>query len=306
MKALFWVMAAHLLVAAGIFLVQGCSTTPEWMENVSVPRHVDPPPPTDLPPEVSEPEPVAPAEPIFESDMAPEPAPMPEPEYKHYTIRKGDTLSAIAYRHDISVSTLVELNEIQNPDRLVVGQDLLLPPYAAEPAARPSAPSPGAVRESGAEAGDGEIYVVKSGDTLSQIAQRFNVALDRLRDVNGLRGDRIIVGQELVVPGGTTTSAAEPPERERPEDGEKESTPAMTPEPAAPAAPEGEAPAEEEEAESPAAAPTVMEHVVYPGETLEEIARQYATTVDKLRDLNELRGPVQLQQGQTILVPVGD
>lgn len=45
-------------------------------------------------------------------------------------------------------------------------------------------------------------YVVRRGDSLSQIAQQHGVSLRELRSANGLRGDVIHVGQSLVIPGG--------------------------------------------------------------------------------------------------------
>jgi hypothetical protein len=44
-----------------------------------------------------------------------------------------------------------------------------------------------------------EIYVVKKGDTLSQIAQRKNISLEELRIWNGIDGNQIFPGQKLIV-----------------------------------------------------------------------------------------------------------
>jgi len=45
-------------------------------------------------------------------------------------------------------------------------------------------------------------YVVNRGDTLSEIAQRFQVSVDALRSANNLRSNTIRVGQELTIPNG--------------------------------------------------------------------------------------------------------
>ncbi|MAC33203.1 MAG: N-acetylmuramoyl-L-alanine amidase [Haliea sp.] len=46
----------------------------------------------------------------------------------------------------------------------------------------------------------GQEYVIARGDTLSDIAQRFNVSVNDLRAHNGLNGSRILVGQTLKIP----------------------------------------------------------------------------------------------------------
>jgi LysM repeat protein len=43
-------------------------------------------------------------------------------------------------------------------------------------------------------------YVVKSGDSLSKIADKFNVSLTKLKSINGLRSDMIRPGQKLKIP----------------------------------------------------------------------------------------------------------
>jgi N-acetylmuramoyl-L-alanine amidase len=48
-------------------------------------------------------------------------------------------------------------------------------------------------------------YRVKSGDTLSEIGERFGVSVQRLREVNGISGSTIQIGQRLEVPVGSVT-----------------------------------------------------------------------------------------------------
>jgi N-acetylmuramoyl-L-alanine amidase len=46
----------------------------------------------------------------------------------------------------------------------------------------------------------GRQYTIASGDTLSDIAQRFNISVNDLKDHNSLNGNRILVGQKLTIP----------------------------------------------------------------------------------------------------------
>ena len=47
---------------------------------------------------------------------------------------------------------------------------------------------------------EGLKYVVARGDTLGGIANRYSVSLNRLRSANKIRGDKILVGRELIIP----------------------------------------------------------------------------------------------------------
>lgn len=104
-----------------------------------------------------------------------------------YTVRQGDALSTIAQRFGTTVTKLKRANRLTN-NTLRVGQRLEIPD--AEPAR--------AKRE--VEAPKSEIYVVRQGDTLSEIADRYGVGLSKLRAANGLRGNAIRIGQRLVIP----------------------------------------------------------------------------------------------------------
>ena len=111
-----------------------------------------------------------------------------------YTVRSGDTLSAIAARNGVSVDSLVELNSIRDPNLIVVGQVLTIPGQAGGAAApAPSAPS---------SSGDGEAttHVVRSGESLALIARRYGLSVQALARANGITDvNRVWAGSLLRV-----------------------------------------------------------------------------------------------------------
>jgi len=113
------------------------------------------------------------------------------------TVQPGDTLSNIADRQGVSLNQLMQANGITNPNMVVAGQKLVLPgsrraTAAAAPRALPTAP-----------------YTVKSGETLSEIADRFGTSTERLIKVNGISNPNLVVaGTRLAIPGRPSSSAA--------------------------------------------------------------------------------------------------
>ncbi|HEX7277143.1 MAG TPA: M23 family metallopeptidase [Acidimicrobiales bacterium] len=114
-----------------------------------------------------------------------------------YTVLPGDTLSEIAIRLHIPVDELAAANGISDPNRIVAGQVLVLPA---------SADGTGPASSDADTAG----YVVREGDTLSEIADRLGVPLDRLAEANGIEDpDFLREGMVLVLPatgGGVSAS----------------------------------------------------------------------------------------------------
>ncbi len=120
-------------------------TVPMPPAPVPTPTVPAPEPPTPAP----APEPTAPApaaEPTTPAPTTPAPAPTPPSpapvEAFDYTVRAGDTLSAIARRFDTTVARIVELNDIADPNRIRVGQQLRIPGSATDvPTPNPPAPT---------------------------------------------------------------------------------------------------------------------------------------------------------------------
>lgn len=58
----------------------------------------------------------------------PSPTPEPEAEPETYVVQSGDTLSSIAERFDTTIEAIVEANDLDDPDLILVGDELVIPP----------------------------------------------------------------------------------------------------------------------------------------------------------------------------------
>lgn len=115
----------------------------------------------------------------------------PKPEWIKHRVRKGQTLSSIASRYGTTVSALIAANNITNKNRLHVGQTIRIPTdkYYAPPKYKATAKSSEKI-----------IYVVKRGDTLQKIANRYNVTVTKIRNWNNLSSQKYIhPGQRLII-----------------------------------------------------------------------------------------------------------
>jgi LysM repeat protein len=112
---------------------------------------------------------------------------------RQHQVVNGDSLWGIAEKYGANVDELMRLNNLTFPDLILPGDVIKLP---AKPASLP----PG-----------GE-YEVQPGDTLSEVAVRFDLSPEELRDANQLANiDIIVPGQRLRIPG-APESASTPPE----------------------------------------------------------------------------------------------
>lgn len=97
-----------------------------------------------------------------------------------YTVKKGDTLGSIAKRYGISVQQLINANNIKNPNLIYVGQILTIP------------------TESNIHDMNHILYTVRRGNSLYQIARKYNTTIAHLVRLNRISNPNLIyVGQVL-------------------------------------------------------------------------------------------------------------
>jgi LysM repeat protein len=117
-----------------------------------------------------------------------------------YTVQRGDTLSEIARDHDVSLSEVVDLNDIANPDMILPGQLILIP---------------------GVDGSPESVHVVARGETLSRIASVYGSNAATIARANSLRNPNLILpGQQLNIP--ATGNAPAPAQATGRSDGDSE------------------------------------------------------------------------------------
>ena len=107
-----------------------------------------------------------------------------------YVVKSGDTLYGVARRYGLTVPALAAANDMSSKSRLTAGQRLQIPSRSGSGSVA-AASSPDSTRLT---------YQVRQGDTLSEIADRFNVSVSQLKSWNKLqRATSLRAGQRLVV-----------------------------------------------------------------------------------------------------------
>ncbi|MEM8858778.1 MAG: LysM peptidoglycan-binding domain-containing protein [Chloroflexota bacterium] len=101
-----------------------------------------------------------------------------------------------------SVTTGSESNQILLP---APTQVILFPEQQSTPQPGGSVGLPGDEGQADVESNSQGLHTVVAGDTLSAIADQYGVSIDALRQANNRFNDLIFVGEQLIIPAGTTT-----------------------------------------------------------------------------------------------------
>ena len=222
--------------------------------------------------------------------------------FLQHNVRKGETLQGLADRYKTTVPILKELNGLKRDSlrrtaRLVIPVTGLVeeetvpgtevsPDHLAMAHMRVEEGSRKARIKGGRRPEPGDAVTVRKGDTLARIAKRHGVRVKELARANGLKpASKLKVGAHLLLP--------EPA-------GKTESRTART------AAPKASG-----RTNSPVSAGAARDtrkkttrYKVHKGDTLDQIARVYGVTVDRLADRNRMKKGQLLRQGVVLVIPL--
>ena len=95
-----------------------------------------------------------------------------------HIVKKGDNLYDLSREYGVSVEDIKTFNKLSNID-LGIGDELLIPVSNKD---------------------GNNNYAVKSGDTISQIAEKFGIKTKDLKSANKLKNDNLLIGQSLYIP----------------------------------------------------------------------------------------------------------
>jgi membrane-bound lytic murein transglycosylase D len=188
-----------------------------------------------------------------------------------HTVARGETLAKIADDYGVSMDALRKSSHMSKSGRIYVGQVLMIPTTDGEAKPSRSASEEGTITEpkaavssTTAPAGGKAIsYKVQKGESLAEIANRYNVTQRELSDWNKLRGNYVKAGVELKILSSTAAKGSE--------------TPAVD--------------------EDVASQKT---YTVRTGDTLFSISRTFGVPQDRLKKLNKSLSGNSIRLGQTL------
>lgn len=185
---------------------------------------------------------------------------------KTYTVKSGDTASAVASKNGISLAQLKSYNNIANINLIYVGQVLVVGEGGtpSQAASKPATPNQATASNTGT-------YRVVSGDTMSAIASRHGMSLSALLNMNHMQASQIIyVGQTIKVSGGQSSNTPAP------------------------------APVQNNSSQNTNKPTVTGSYTVKSGDTLYRIASQTGTPINTLLSVNGLRLTSIIYPGQVL------
>ena len=178
-----------------------------------------------------------------------------EPETVYYTVKPGDTLWNIAQKYCVSMEGIIAVNHLNNKNKLSVGQVLQIPAIGGKDTTKQTIE-----------------YIVTKGDSLWNIAQKFDVKMHEIISLNELKNiTHLSIGQKLKIPASSAAIAQQ---------GTITSSTAV----------------QKSEVKD-------IVHYVQKGETLWQISRRYGVSLQSITKANGISENSRILVGQKLIIP---
>ena len=101
-----------------------------------------------------------------------------------HKVRRGESLWYLARKNGTTITAICELNNLDRKKPLRLGKTIKIPVGGdARDISKPKK----------------QVYIVKSGDTLSEIAEKYRTSVKKIKRWNNLKGNIIRVGQKIII-----------------------------------------------------------------------------------------------------------
>lgn len=186
-----------------------------------------------------------------------------------YKVKSGDSLGKIAQKFGVTIVQLKKWNNLST-ESIAIGKTLTL--HGKESAASLGDNAP-------RKASNVIRYTVKTGDTIGEIAEKFKVSADDIKEWNNLKNNNVVLGKSLKIY--SDNDAAKVSEKKNVKTAKNET-------------------ASKEKPESKQTGSAKI-YKVKDGETLSAIATKFDVTVSELQEWNELNG-TKIVEGQMLVI----
>ncbi len=211
---------------------------------------------------------------------------IPSATYDAYIVQSGDSLFSVAQRFNTTVEELAVANGITNERHIFAGQSILVPTGVSSYV---------------------DVYEVQPGDTLFGISKRFNTSVGILQGLNEISNSRhIVAGQTLIVPSINEDNLYV--HEVAPNDSLYSISRQYNTAVSVLKTLNGIVDERDLQAGTSILVPKIDEtkyevYEITEGDSLYSISRRFATSEEALISLNGLTGPLDVEVGQSLLVP---
>lgn len=114
----------------------------------------------------------------------------------YHHISRGETINSIARKYGVGIDDIRQWNNLSS-NKIIAGQTLKI--YSNQNTQVAVKTDKTVTTNKGKNSGDVVYYEIKKGDTIGQIAEKFKVSIANLRSWNDISGNKIVAGKTLAI-----------------------------------------------------------------------------------------------------------